>query len=112
MNLPCRYCGKLIPENSFYCPNCGKILNDPPFTISTARIIYLSLLSVILPPFGLIPGVKYILKSDSKATMVGLLLIILTFLSLAITLYFLMQAMNGITAQYSEINNLNSVVSQ
>lgn len=104
MGLQCKYCEALIPPGTYYCSNCGKVLNDPPFTISTAKIIWLSIISILLPPFGLIPGIKYMLKNDSRATMAGLLMIILTFLSLAVTIYFLMQMLNGISSQYSQIN--------
>lgn len=103
MNLQCKYCGALITPGTYYCSNCGKILNDPPFAISTMRIIWLSVISVLLPPFGLIPGVKYMLKNDTKATMVGLLLVILTFLSFAFMIYFSLGLLNNL------MNQLNSV---
>lgn len=104
MNIPCKYCGAQIPSNSISCPSCKKTLTEAPFNISVFKIIWLSILSILLPPIGLIPGIKYMLKNDQKATMVGILMIILTFLSLAITIYFVRQALDNINAQYNNLN--------
>lgn len=112
MNVPCIYCGKLIPKDAPLCPFCGKNLSEKFGKISNSKAFSVLLFSFIFPPFGLIPGVKYILSDDERSTAVGIMAIILTFLSLTLFIYFLIQSLDAVSGQYNEINNLNMTIPQ
>ena len=96
----CPQCNTLnLPSNSF-CSNCGKVLKTAPSNISIGKQIGLYLLSFFLPPIGLIPGIKYLRKSESQTKKIGIVLIILTIVSSVIQIYF------GVVV----LKNLNSVI--
>ena len=107
----CKYCGQNVFTNYYFCPYCGKKLIEPPITLVKEISVYL--LSVLLPPLGLWPGIRYILQKDQKAKRVGTIAIILTIISTVVTLYFSIIAFNGISKtinaqlnQSSELQNL------
>lgn len=54
-------------------------------------------LSLLLPPLGLWPGIKYLRQNDSKAKMVGWIAIILTVLSTVVSLILYVQLMKTIS---------------
>src|SRR4051794_33424105 len=74
----CPFCKAQITPELNFCPVCGKQLKELPFGISLGKQIGIYLMSVLLPPLGLWPGIKYLMKKDSKAKMVGAIAIILT----------------------------------
>ena len=64
MQLQCPKCKFPILENYFFCPNCGKKLKNGPLPINIEKQIGLYLISFLVPPFGLLPGVRYLLQKD------------------------------------------------
>jgi len=99
MQLLCPSCKSPIVETYFYCPKCGKLLHEPPVSISIAKQIGIYSLSFLLPPFGLMPGLHYLRLNDTKAKTVGAIALVLTFVSIAISLYIVIDSMN----KYSQI---------
>lgn len=91
----CKQCGYQVLNNYYFCPNCGKKLKNPPLSTSIGKQIYLYLLSALLPPLGLWPGIKYLLDKRPKAKIIGAIAIILTVVSIAITLQLTMSLLNG-----------------
>jgi hypothetical protein len=55
--------------------------------LSVAKQIGLYLLSFLLPPLGLWPGIRYLKNSDEKVRHVGLIAIFLTILSIIISIW-------------------------
>jgi len=104
MNLLCRFCNTPISSTFFFCPTCGKKLHEPPITQWGQVKIYA--ISILFPPFGLIPGIKYLLQKDEKLKTIGLIAIILTILSAIITLWLFMGTLNNLTS------GLNSTLNQ
>jgi hypothetical protein len=90
----CKFCGQTVFANYYFCPYCGKKLIDPPITFLKEFGIYL--FSIFLPPLGLWPGIKYLLQKNARAKRVGIITIILTVLSIAITLWLSVAAFNNI----------------
>ncbi len=112
MSPTCKYCKNPVAESFYFCPNCGKKLKEPPFKFSWGKTIVILLESILLPPFGIIPGIRYLLKNDNKAMIVGLTAIILTFLSTGITIIYSINFINKTVSTYNnmgqtqnEINN-------
>jgi hypothetical protein len=81
-------------------------------SISIGKQIGLYSLSLLLPPLGLWPGIKYLLQDNPKAKVVGAVAILLTVISLGGTIYYMSVFMKMYTSQFSgQINNqINSQV--
>lgn len=78
-------------------------MKDAPISVSIEKQIGVYALSVLLPPLGLWPGIKYLKAADSKAKTVGIIAIALTIISIIITLWvsvgIFSQVNQGINAQ-------------
>ena len=101
MSLTCKHCDFPIAENFYFCPNCGKKLKQPPLSTGILRQIYIYGISALLPPLGLWPGIKYLMQPTGKAKIIGLIAIILTVLSIALTIKI---AMDILSAQIAIAN--------
>jgi len=102
----CRYCGKNILLSDYFCPNCGKKLKDKPLSVSIRRQIFIYLLSSLLPPLGLWPGIKYFRQKDEKARMIGFIAIVLTIIATVVTVWFSLDFINTFNQQLNQ--QLNS----
>ena len=100
--LICRYCGKNILSEDYFCPGCGKKLKDKPQSTTIGRQIFVYLLSFLLPPLGLWPAVKYLKQQDQKSRMVGFIAIILTIISIIITVWLSLGFINSFTQQLNQ----------
>jgi len=98
--FPCPKCDFPVIPPFYFCPNCGKKLKDPPYKFNVFKVIGLLLVSVLLPPLGLWPGLKLIGNSDSRAQIVGWLAIILTAAVIIVTLWV---GVNFVNAQLRAI---------
>ena len=95
----CPKCALPVLANFYFCPNCGKALRDKPIPMTVGKQIGLYLFSVLLPPLGVIPGIKYMLQSDSKTKIVGFVMLLLTVLSLIISINLFSSLMNQLNKQ-------------
>lgn len=93
----CPHCSAPVPQGSYFCPNCGKQLQEKPLSTSAMKQIGVYALSLLLPPLGLWPGIKYLRQQDDKAKMVGWVAIILTILSTVVSLILYVQLMHVIS---------------
>ena len=104
----CKFCGFPVSANFYYCPGCGKKLIEPPIT--TLREISVYLISIFLPPLGLWPGIKYLTQKNDKAKRVGMIAIALTIISIIITIWLSVAAVNNLTqtinSQMNQYQNL------
>ena len=104
----CPACHAPVADNYYFCPNCGKKLNEPP--ISTSKQIGIYALSILLPPLGLWPGIKYIMHGDGKTKKVGWIAVILTVIATIVTVWIFMGVFNGLTSglggQLNQYQNL------
>lgn len=94
----CPFCHFQIldPEHFYFCPNCGKLLKEPPLTLVKQLGIYA--LSIFLPPLGLWPGIKYLFSADPTNKKVGIIAIILTVVATIVTVWLAMGFINSLTA--------------
>jgi hypothetical protein len=108
MNTLCRFCNAPVSDSFFFCPTCGKKLHEPPMTIAKQIGIYA--MSLLLPPLGLWPGIRYVLQKDEKIKTVGIIAIILTIISTIVTLWLFMNTISSITSGISSpINQYQSL---
>ena len=108
----CKFCKSPTQESFYFCPNCGKKIKEPPFKFSLARSITIIVAAILLPPFGIIPGVKYFLKDDKRAQFIGLVTIALTILATGLMIIVAVKVANYYKETYSQIiqlqGNLNA----
>ncbi len=102
----CPSCHLPVSENFFFCPNCGKKIKEAPIVMSLGKQIGIYALSILLPPLGLWPGLRYIRQKDEKIKTVGTVAIILTLISIIINVWISI----GIFSQVSK--NINTQLQQ
>lgn len=91
----CPTCHQPIQDSMYFCPNCGAKLKDDSQLTTIPAQIKVYLISIFLPPFGFLPGVKYLMKQDEKAKKIGMIVIVLTLLSTIINGYLLISFVHG-----------------
>jgi hypothetical protein len=106
----CPVCHFAVLETYYFCPNCGKNLKPAPLPTNTVKQIGIYALSILLPPLGLWPGVKYLMQKTSKAKIIGLVAILLTIVSTLVTSYYFIGWANKInqevTKQLNQYQNI------
>lgn len=105
MEQTCPVCHQNVDATDFFCRNCGKKLHEPPLSTNIALEILYYIGSVLLPPFGLVWGIKYIKQPDPAARRIGIVSIVLTVVSLLVTILWTMQLIKGLTAQANTLLN-------
>ena len=85
--LVCPQCHQPILPEYYFCPNCGKNLKEKEVPVSVWAQVGVYLVSVFLPPLGLWPGIKYVMKPNKQAKLVGWIAIGLTIISTIVTLW-------------------------
>ncbi|MCX6800411.1 MAG: hypothetical protein NT091_04680 [Candidatus Falkowbacteria bacterium] len=95
INPLCLICHQSILEKYYFCPNCGNSLKEKSIRVSIVTQIGLYTLAILMPPLGLWPGIKYLIKKDSQAKRIGIILIILTIISTIITIWTFFQFFNN-----------------
>lgn len=95
----CPVCHQTILEKYYFCPNCGNSLKEKPVAISALIQIGLYTLAVFLPPLGLWPGIKYVMKKSPQAKRVGIITIILTLVSTVLTIWVIFSLFNTYLSQ-------------
>lgn len=103
----CPSCQFPVIETNYFCPNCGKKLKEPPVKTSIGSQIGIYAVSIFLPPFGLVPGFKYLFNQNQKVKMIGIVAIVLSIISIVITIWITVSTINRInTTLNSQLNGL------
>ena len=100
----CPTCHLLVPPNSYFCPNCGKPIISKPLEVSLWAQIVAYSVAIFLPPFGYWTAAKYLKQSDDTSKRIGLIVIILTTISIIAAVWFTVDAVNSASQM---VNNLN-----
>lgn len=108
--LKCKFCQAPISDNEYFCHACGKKLKEPPFKFSWTKIIGIMLLSVLLPPLGIFPGIRHLRMPDQRAKIVGATAIVLTILATIITIKIFADYMNSLNSQLGQMNSLQEFI--
>lgn len=86
MDIQCKKCHYVISKEWYFCPNCGRKLRPVPLSTTFLKQAGLYLFCVLFPPFGIIPGVRYLLQRRAKAAVIGFVCIALTVAATGLTL--------------------------
>ena len=100
----CKRCHNQVSETFYFCPHCGYKIKEPPYHFSIIGTISILLISFLFPPFGLIPGFKYLRKDDKRAKLVGILAIVVTGIALFLFAYFIQLYLNMLNNTINSIN--------
>lgn len=105
--LICPKCGAILAPDMQFCPHCGMPVAVKPLTIGMGKQIYIYVVSLLLPPLGLIWTWKYLRSSSSQAKKVGWIALILTIISVVATIWLTMSFLQGLGSQINSVSNYN-----
>ncbi len=97
----CSICYQDILPEYYFCSNCGNNLKEKSAEITTVMQIGLYALAIFLPPLGLWPGIKYLVKKDPQVKKIGRITVVLTVLSTVFTVWSIFKLLGN----YLEILN-------
>ncbi len=109
-SLECKYCKALVIDTFYFCPNCGKKLKEPPFKFSISKSIGVLTFSILFPPFGIIPGIRYFLKDDHRAQAIGIAAIAITIISSILLVLYSIKFINQTVNTYNQIYQMQEVI--
>jgi ABC-type glycerol-3-phosphate transport system permease component len=92
--LTCPKCQNSIDITDFFCRVCGYNLKGKPLSTSFFKQLSIYLISFLLPPFGLIPAIKYLRQDESRSKQVGIIAVVITLVSLIISIWLLLNFIN------------------
>lgn len=103
----CPFCQAQLTDKSLYCSSCGRRVREKILPASLVFQLGIYLLSFFLPPLGLWPGFKYLKQINSKLRIIGVIAILLTFISIVISVILLFHLMNYVNQQVnSQLQNM------
>jgi K+-transporting ATPase A subunit len=88
---------------------CGVNLKTAPPPLTTSKIIWISALTVLLPPLGLIWAFKYLRTDDPQLKKFAWAIIIMTVLSSVITIWATFAALDTVKKSFQIDEQLNSL---
>ena len=101
MNL-CPSCHMQVRPTDYFCYNCGTNLKPKPMSISIWKQLLLYIGSVVLVPFGIIWGFRYLRQPGKKAKIVGTITIIITIISTILVTIYTINLINEVQKQVNE----------
>lgn len=93
----CPKCQNSIYPTDFFCSVCGYKLKEKPLSASFLKQLSIYLISFFLPPLGLIPAIKYLRQDERKFKLIGIIAVILTFVSVILSAELLLSFMDTLT---------------
>jgi predicted nucleic acid-binding Zn ribbon protein len=90
----CHFCGAAVAPDALFCSSCGEQLKEKPLSTSLLAQLGIYAVSILLPPFGLWPGIKYFKHSDPKVQQIGIVAIVLTVISTIVTIWAIFAFLN------------------
>lgn len=88
-SLVCKSCQNPVSQTYFYCPYCGKVLRRPPLSTSIWKQSSMYFLAIFFPLFAILPGVRYLRQEDNGGQIVGIVILLLTGVSLLVNVYLI-----------------------
>jgi len=102
----CPYCQGSISSADYFCPSCGKKLKEKPLATTFGKQLMIYLISVFLPPLGILPAIKYLRQPDAKSKKIGLVTLVLTIISVIVTTWLTIGLVNSLSKGMSDQLNL------
>lgn len=102
MEPVCPQCHAPVRPTDYFCYNCGKNLKPAPQATNFETLAKYYIGSILLPPLGIIWGVKYLRQGDAKGRIHGFILIGITVLELIYLTIWTVNFINQINAQVNQ----------
>jgi hypothetical protein len=99
--ISCSSCHQPVKPIDYFCSNCGKKLHPRPLSTSLFSQLFLYTKTLLLPPFGLIWGYRYLRQSDINSKLIGLFTIFITIIE---TIWLTQVTVNMINTAKQQIN--------
>lgn len=108
MEPKCLKCHVTVRPTDYFCYNCGSNLKAVPPSVSLIDQIVLYTKSILIPPFGILWGIKYLRQDSGKSKIVGIVAIFLTLTSFIICLILFKDLVNNVNNQVNkQLNSFN-----
>ncbi len=95
-----------VRATDFYCYNCGKNLHPAPLQTDTATLIALFIKTILLPPLGLIWGLRYLRQGDDRSKIVGIAAMVITVIEIILVVQWTVSLLNGVGGQMNNLQGL------
>lgn len=112
--MVCPQCHQPILASYYFCPNCGKKINEAPLSTSLMSQLLLYAFSAVLPAIcylaiGYWKGIKYMESADGRAKQIGIIALVILLVSSAITFWLgVVWIENTIQSAMTSVGNINS----
>ena len=98
---------------AYYCPNCGKKLDEPPLSTSVGSQLWLYAFSLILPFLGYLAisywhGIQYARSDDPKAQQIGWIAIAILAASSIYVIWQITVLIHGLVGAATNTSGLSS----
>lgn len=104
----CPRCHVQVRATDFFCYNCGQDLKPKPPRTDVQTLAILFIKEILLPPLGLVWGLRYLRQKDTKSKLVGILSIVLTVVVIVVAIQLVLDAVNSFNQQLnSQLQNLS-----
>ena len=97
--LTCPVCHQPVSENDYFCSNCGQNLKPIPLPTNIYSLFLLYIKCLLLPPMGVVWGIRYLKQKDTKSKITGLIAIIITVIILEIALKITLSLIDTVNKQ-------------
>lgn len=110
----CPQCHQPVLSTYYFCPNCGKKLNEPPLSTSITTQLLLYAFSIVLPlicylAIGYWKGIKYLESKDRQAKQIGMIALALLLISSAVTFWAgVVWIQNTLDSAMSAVGNVSN----
>jgi hypothetical protein len=104
--IVCSSCNARMISSANFCLNCGKPLRAMPHSTSVSKQIIVYLISFFLAPFGLWYAWKYLRQDDHTSKIIGAVVIALTIMSMAVTIWTAVRLFNSVNQYFDSLPNL------
>lgn len=101
----CPNCGEILLPNTNFCPKCGYKINTAPQAISIGRQVWIYIVSLFLPPLGLIWTFKYFRSTDAQKKRIAWIATVLTIISTVFTIWYTINFFQGVSQQINQVNS-------
>jgi len=100
--LLCPACHVTVRPEDYFCYNCGQNLRPKPLSTSFSGQLVVYLKSLLLPPWGVILGMRYLRQPDRRSKLVGWAAIILTVVILMVVIKLTMNMITLVNDQVGQ----------